>query len=377
MIRRQFIIAFGALLVLVLLLVVAASYLIEPREEAATPDVIETETEEAAAPSQPVVEVVATELDIPWDIAFLPDGTALVTERSGSVVHLESGRTFPISGIAHVGEAGLLGIALHPDFAENTFVYLYETTDRGDALENRVIRYTYTGDELVFDRVIYSGIPGARYHDGGRIAFGPDRMLYITVGDADDAARAQDPDTLHGTILRLNDDGTVPEDNPFGTSVYSYGHRNPQGLAWDAAGRLWSTEHGRSGVRSGLDEINLIVPGGNYGWPQSEGDTVLPGTIAPALHSTADVTWAPASAHYHNGSLFFGGLRGETLYEAVLDGEEVVALREHIVGEFGRIRTVQIGPDGFLYITTSNRDGRGSPAAEDDRIIRIDPASLE
>lgn len=377
MIRRQFIIAFGALLVLVLLLVVTASYLVEPREEAAAPDVIETDTEEAAAPSQPVVEVVAAELDIPWDIAFLPDGTALVTERSGSVVHLESGRAFPISGIAHVGEAGLLGIALHPDFAENTFVYLYETTDRGDALENRVIRYTYTGDELVFDRVIYSGIPGARYHDGGRIAFGPDRMLYITVGDAGDAARAQDPDTLHGTILRLNDDGTVPEDNPFGTSVYSYGHRNPQGLAWDAAGRLWSTEHGRSGVRSGLDEINLIVPGGNYGWPQSEGDTVLPGTIAPALHSTADVTWAPASAHYHNGSLFFGGLRGETLYEAVLDGEEVVALREHIVGEFGRIRTVQIGPDGFLYITTSNRDGRGSPAAEDDRIIRIDPASLE
>lgn len=322
------------------------------------------------------VAVAASGLLIPWDIAFLPDGSLLVTQRGGTVLHSQSGRTFQIDGVEHIGEGGLLGIALHPDFENNHFVYLYQTTRADAGLQNRVVRYAYENDSLTFDRIIIDGIKGAANHDGGRIEFGPDGMLYATVGDAGNEAAAQDRGSLSGSILRIRDDGSIPDDNPFGTAVYSYGHRNPQGLAWDDNGRLWSTEHGRSGSRSGYDEINIITAGANYGWPNSEGDTVQEGTVGPSRHSTAQQTWAPASAAFHEGNLFFGGLRGEALYEAVLDGDEVVEVREHFKGEFGRIRTVRLGPDGFFYLTTSNRDGRGDPVQEDDRIIRIDPRSL-
>lgn len=326
------------------------------------------------------VAVIAENLTIPWDIAFLPDGSMLVTERVGTVRHIESsGETkgvFPVSGVEHIGEGGLLGITLHPNFEENHYVYLFQTTEGSESLENRVVRYTFKDNDLAFDRVILDGLRGARYHDGGRMEFGPDGYLYVTLGDALRENESQNPQSLIGAILRITDEGAVPEDNPFGNEIYSYGHRNPQGLAWDEEGRLWSTEHGRSGLRSGLDEINLIEKGGNYGWPDSEGDTVKVGTIAPKLHSTADVTWAPASAEYHDGSLYFGGLRGQTLYEAVLGGDRVVELREHFVGEYKRIRAVRLGPDGYLYITTSNRDGGATPAATDDRIIRVNPDVL-
>lgn len=326
------------------------------------------------------VSVIAENLEIPWGIAFLPDGSMLVSERPGRVVHIETGQVFEIDGVEHVGEGGLLGIALHPDFAQNRYVYLYQTTETDDGLRNRVVRYTYANnagsDALAFDRVIFSDIPGARFHDGGRIAFGPDGHLYVTVGDAGERDAAQDLDSLAGSILRINPDGSIPDENPFGNAVYSYGHRNPQGLTWDSAGRLWSTEHGRSGLRSGFDELNLIAAGGNYGWPDSEGDTVIADTVAPKQHSTASITWAPASAAYIDGSVFFGGLRGAALYEAVLDGSEVVSLREHFTDDFGRIRTVTVGPDNMLYITTSNRDGRGNPRDGDDKVIRINPASI-
>lgn len=324
----------------------------------------------------PDIEVVVEGLEIPWDIAFLPGGSMLVTERPGHVVHIESGKIFPIEGVAHTGEGGLLGIALHPDFETNSFVYLYQTSESAAGLVNRVTRYTYEEDELALDRVILDNIPGARYHDGGRIEFGPDGMLYIAVGDATSEAAAQNTASIAGAILRVTDMGEVPENNPFGNEVYSYGHRNPQGLAWDSEGRLWSTEHGPSGLTSGDDEINHIIAGGNYGWPESRGDEVRAGTQAPVLHSTKSVTWAPASALYHDGSLYFGGLRGRTLYEAVLDGTEVVELKEHFKNEYGRIRTVRLGPDGYLYITTSNRDGRGDAESTDDRIIRINPDIL-
>ena len=324
--------------------------------------------------------VVATGLSIPWDIGFLPEGGMLVTERTGQVQLLRSDGTrheIPVPDVIRGGESGLLGLVLHPEFSSNRFVYLYMSSpgEEGETV-NRVVRYRYENESLTEDRVIIDGIPGAVYHDGGRMEFGPDSLLYITTGDATRPALAQDRDSLGGKILRLHDDGSIPSGNPFNTAVYSYGHRNPQGIAWDSAGRLWSTEHGRSGITSGLDEINLITPGTNYGWPTIEGDENAEGLTPPVRHSGARDTWAPASAAYLDGSLYFGGLRGEALYEAVLSGEQVTEVREHFKGVYGRIRTVRVGPDGFLYFTTSNRDGRGNPAENDDRIFRVNPDSL-
>jgi glucose/arabinose dehydrogenase len=366
-----------------------------PRAETEPPSADAVE-EEAVAEGVPATAVVAENLAIPWDIAFLPDGEGmLATERAGRVVHIESGQTFEVEGVEHVGEGGLLGMALHPDFVENRYVYLFQTTRTDAGLRNRVVRYTYE-DALTFESTIVEGLPGAAYHDGGRIEFGPpaacasgqaDCHLYITLGDAGTENAAQNTESLAGSILRVEADGGIPPDNPFGNAIYSYGHRNPQGLAWDDDGRLWSTEHGRSGALSGLDEVNLIERGANYGWPDSEGDDVAEGTTGPKAHSGARDTWAPASALYlpapsearqagYAGSIYFGGLRGEALYEAVLSGDEIVEVREHFKGEFGRIRSVRQGPDGFLYLTTSNRDGRGAPVTGDDRIIRVDPGQI-
>lgn len=324
----------------------------------------------------PLTEVIAENLTIPWEILFLPDGELLVTERPGRILLLTQDVEIPISGIKHTGEGGLLGATLHPDFSENNFLYLYQTTESQNGLENQINRYVLKNNALTFDRTIVEGIPGAKYHDGGRIVFGPDGLLYVTVGDALNKRAAQDTSRLEGSILRYTGEGHIPEDNPFQNAVYSYGHRNPQGIAWDANGNLWSTEHGRSGVLSGLDELNLITPAGNYGWPEIQGDEEMPSMQSPIRHSGADTTWAPGSLAYLNGSLYFAGLRGEALHEAVLDGTEVVSFRSHFSGEYGRLRTVTVGPDDLLYVTTSNRDGRGEPEVTDDRIIRINPDLL-
>jgi aldose sugar dehydrogenase len=323
------------------------------------------------------VHVVAEGLNIPWDIAFLPDNEMLVTERPGHLVYFKTDGTkqnIPIINVRQTGESGLLGIVLHPDFAENRLLYLYITQASNGALTNRVERFSFNNGQLSDRKTIISGIPGAIYHDGGRMEFGPDEKLYITTGDATNENIAQNKNSLGGKLLRLNDDGSIPSDNPFGTAIYSYGHRNSQGLAWDDEGRLWSTEHGRSGVRSGYDEINLITMGANYGWPTIEGDATRSGMISPARHSGADDTWAPASALYWDGSLFFGGLRGEALFEAKLDGDKVVSLKKHFFKEYGRIRTVRIGPDGMFYITTSNRDARGDVNDGDDKLLKVNPA---
>jgi glucose/arabinose dehydrogenase len=330
----------------------------------------------SSAPEQaPALEVIAENLAIPWEIAFLPEGALLVTERPGRLLKVDHTRTvIPIEGVRHVGEGGLLGLALHPDFAENHWLYLYLTTVSGSGLSNRVERYRLEGERLTERTIIIENIPGAQFHDGGRIAFGPDGLLYVTTGDAGNGANAQNRESLAGKILRLNDDGTVPPDNPFGTAIYSLGHRNPQGLAWDDAGRLWSTEHGRSGVRSGFDEINLIEAGKNYGWPGQEGDETADGMTAPLRHSGADATWAPAGAAFLDGSVFFTGLRGEALYEARLQSAAIEDITAHFAGEFGRLRAAVLGPDGLLYVTTSNTDGRGRARERDDKIIRIDPA---
>jgi len=331
----------------------------------------------SAEPRVPLAEV-AGDLEIPWDIAFVEEGL-LVTERTGSVelIRNDGSRTeIPVAGVRERGEGGLLGMTLHPDFSRNRYVYLYMSSPEGAGTTNRIVRYRYESESLTEDRVILESIPGAIYHDGGRMEFGPDGFLYVTTGDATNEAIAQDRASLGGKILRMTEDGEPAPGNPFGSLVYSYGHRNPQGLAWDDAGRLWSTEHGRSGVTSGLDEINLIEAGANYGWPTVEGDETGEGLRAPVRHSGSSDTWAPASLVYHNGSLYFGGLKGEALYEAVLEGTRVIEVKEHFKGEYGRIRTVRLSPDGYLYITTSNTDGRGNASDADDRIIRVDPASL-
>ncbi len=281
---------------------------------------------------------------------------------------------YVIDGVEHVGEGGLLGMTLHPRFSENQWVYLYLTTKNGEGLINRVERYRFGRDRLTEKTTIIDNIPVAANHDGGRIAFGSDGYLYITTGDAGKSNLAQDIYSLAGKILRLKDDGSIPPDNPFGNAVYSYGHRNSQGLAWDNKGRLWATEHGRSGVLSGLDELNLIEKGKNYGWPVIQGDEIKTGMESPVVQSGAAETWAPAGATFWDGSVFFGGLRGEALYEAKTTSERKVSLKIHFRKEFGRIRAVVLGPDGYLYITTSNTDGRGEPRASDDKIIRVNPS---
>ncbi len=318
--------------------------------------------------------VIAKDLRIPWDIVFLPEGGMLISERIGDLVLYrgEIIKKIPIESSSHFGEGGLLGMALHPNFAYNRWLYIYNTIIKNTRTFNRVERYRFDNGELTEQTIIIDNIPGAMYHDGGCMAFGPDGYLYITTGDAGDDMLAQDLNSLAGKILRLRDDGSLPPDNPFGNTVYSYGHRNSQGLTWDSSQRLWSTEHGPSGFESGYDELNLIEKGQNYGWPIIRGMETAEGMKIPVLQSGRDQTWAPASALFWDGSIFFGGLRAETLYEAIID-ENPIKLKEHFKGKFGRIRTVVLGPDGYLYLTTSNRDGRGFPKEGDDKIIKIDP----
>jgi len=194
-----------------------------------------------------------------------------------------------VTDVAPRGEGGLLGIAVHPRFAENQLIYLYYTYERSGGLANKVVRFKFEGDSLVSGETVIENIPGATIHDGGRIKFGPDGFLYITTGDASVPESAQDRSSLAGKILRLKDDGSIPPDNPFPDSpVYSYGHRNPQGLAWDADEKLWATEHGSAAT----DELNLIEPGRNYGWPTIRGDETAPGMVSPVIQS-GTTTWAP------------------------------------------------------------------------------------
>ena len=321
-------------------------------------------------------QIIANNLHIPWDFVFLPNGDILITERRGKIIRITGENKQEVPGLDDVyiedrtedlediyngnmvdwqDGRGLFGITLHPNFTENDYLYLYYTyrTLSDSTTRNKVERYTYVGNTLTSPHTIIENIPSFSTRNGGRIAFGPDSHLYITTGDAAAPHLAQDLTSLAGKILRLRDDGGIPDDNPFANSpVYSYGHRNPQGLTWDTDGNLWSTEHGSTG----LDEINLIHPGNNYGWPDSKGDTVQQGTIAPKQHSGPKTTWAPSGIAYHNGNLYFGALRGEALYVAPLNGTTLLPPERRYHSIFKRIRTVKVGPDNALYITTSNAD---------------------
>jgi len=318
------------------------------------------------------IETIQQNLVTPWSISFLPTGDMLVTERSGQMQRFGSnGKTYQVGGVRETSEGGLLGVALHPNFASNNFIYLYLTTENDGKLSNQIERYQLKNDDLTNKKVVLSDIPASQNHNGGDIAFGPDEKVYVTTGDAQQEKLAQDTESLAGKILRLNDDGSVPDNNPFENEVWSYGHRNPQGIAWDDSDQLWSTEHGPSGVQSGRDELNLIKKAGNYGWPNITGDETADGMISPVIQSGDDETWAPAGIAHLNGTLYFTGLRGQTLYEATIsDTGKDVSLKKSLTEEYGRMRAVT-SFENTLYISTSNRDGRGTPSDEDDRIIKL------
>lgn len=318
------------------------------------------------------IAVIARDLDVPWDLAFLPGGDLLVTERPGRLVRLSpSGErrwAVPVEGVRASGEGGQLGLALHPSFEENRWIYVYFTAEA----ENRIERYRLGEDGALLDRaVILDGIPAAPVHDGGRIAFGPDGLLYATTGDAGGGGRAQDPTSLGGKILRMTDEGDPAPGNPLGGYVYTMGHRNVQGIAWADDGTMWATEHGARA----RDELNRIEAGANYGWPEVQGDETAEGFRSPVAHSGSEETWAPAGMAWTDGRIFFVGLRGRSLYEAVPQGGGA-SVTPHLHDRFGRLRDVKVGPDGMLWVLTNNTDGRGDPRAGDDKLVRIDPGSL-
>ena len=328
-----------------------------------------------AGPVEVRTTVVAAGLEAPWDLVFTPDGDALVTERDSSRLlsvdssgNVEELQRLPAGG---TGEGGLLGIALSPDYENDGYIYAYYTTDN----DNRLTRFRLGEDP----EPLLTGIPVQSYHNGGRIAFGPDGYLYLGTGDGGDISTSQDLNSLGGKILRITPEGRVPADNPFpGSPVYSYGHRNVQGLAWDASGRLYATEFGQTSY----DEVNIIEPGQNYGWPEIEGeggeprytDPISTWSTSEASPSGAEILINGAIPQWE-GDFFMAALRGQRLWRLDLDENGAIVNREAFLsGQAGRLRHVAQAPDGSLWILTSNRDGRGNPTADDDRILRLAPA---
>jgi glucose/arabinose dehydrogenase len=312
---------------------------------------------------------VVTGLRSPWSILQLPGGRILVSQRDdGRVVRVDRGEAEPIGtvpGVVHTGEGGLLGLA-----SRDGWLYAYETT----ADDNRVIRMRLGADlSLGSPQVLLDGLRKAGNHNGGRIAFGPDGMLYVTVGDAGRTSDAQDLGSLNGKILRMTPSGGVPADNPFaGSYVYSYGHRNPQGLAWDAGGRLWASEFGQDT----WDELNRIEPGKDYGWPVVEGIAHDPRYVDPVAQWRTDEA-SPSGLAFADGAFWMAALRGERLWRIVVGpGGDAATTTAELAGVYGRLRDVAIAPGGGLLVLTDNTDGRGTPRDGDDRLLHIPaPAS--
>ena len=337
------------------------------------------------------VEKVAGGLEVPWSIVWAPDGRMIFAERPGRVRVVEKGTLNPkplfvVPDVEKSGESGLMSVALHPQFSSNHLLYLsYAYND--DGVRVRVVRFREAPDGLVDRKVIIEDLPAAQFHAGCRIRFGPDGKLYVTTGDATRRELAQKLDSLAGKTLRLNDDGSVPQDNPFvgqqnvRPEIWTLGHRNAQGMDWQPGSNLmFQTEHGPSGFDGpgGGDEVNIVEKGKNYGWPTIHHTQSAAGLESPLLEYTP--ACAPASGVFYRGSVFpqfkgnffFGCLKGERVIRVVLDGRRVVS-QENLLQNYGRIRDVAEGPDGFIYFSTSNRDGRGRPAEDDDRIMRLVP----
>ena len=328
------------------------------------------------------IDIIVDGLNNPWEMVFASNGDIYFSERDGRIWKIEDFgeakviQTFPKSGAI---EGGTLGLALHPNFEQNQKIYIYQTNLELEFFKNKVYSFTVNGDELKDKEIVIDEIPGAPWHDGGRIAFGPDEKLYITTGDAINPGWSQDLSSLAGKILRINPDGTIPDDNPFdSSSIFSYGHRNPQGIAWSNDGLLVSSEHGPSGEMGyGHDEINVIVKGGNYGWPKVVGDSFEGSFVNPIIHS-GQSTWAPSGMVFFDsgmipsldGKFLVGALRGQHLMvlDIAKDGS-LISAEKMFEGDFGRIRTAQISPDGVLYLLTANGDN--------DKIVRISEAPVE
>lgn len=323
-----------------------------------------------------VVRTVAEGLDTPWGLAPLPEGGLLVASRDRGTITLvdtdSGGKTElgEVPGVSAAGEGGLLGIALSPDYASDHMVYAYFTS----ASDNRVVRMLYdagrpAGEQLGAPDTVFRGIPKGMIHNGGRIAFGPDRMLYVGTGESGQEGLSQDKESLGGKILRLTPEGEPATGNPFPDSpVYSYGHRNVQGLAWDAKQRLFAAEFGQNT----WDELNAIVPGGNYGWPEAEGRSGDAKYRDPVAQWSTDEA-SPSGVAYAEGSMWLAGLRGQRLWRVPLKGTAASAdPQAFLEGEYGRLRTVVAAGGDKLWVTTSNTDGRGTPKKGDDRILELE-----
>jgi glucose/arabinose dehydrogenase len=317
-----------------------------------------------------VVRTVASGLRVPWGLAFLPDGTALVSERdTARILALEGPRNDEVREVGRLeaaspqGEAGLLGLAVSPSYDEDRLVYAYVSTSE----DNRVVRMEYDGRRLGTPTPVLTGIPNGFIHDGGRLLFDEDGNLFVSTGEAGEPSLAQDRDSLGGKILHITPSGDPAPGNPVdGSPVFSMGHRNVQGLAFDAQGRLWASEFGQST----WDELNLVEGARNYGWPLVEGRGEQDEYRNPF------VTWrtteaSPSGLAFANGSLWAGALRGERLWEVPVTAEGTGEPTDWFVGDYGRVRTVVTAPNGNLWVTTSNHDGRGGPAPQDDRILEV------
>lgn len=318
--------------------------------------------------------VVAQNMNVPWGIAFLRSGAALVSERnSGRIVRVDPGgkktTLGEIDGVQPprgIGEGGLMGIALAPGDEETLFVY--HSTDSDD----RLVRVSLAGGRVGRSRGLLTGIRSRTNHHGGRLLFAPDKTLFLATGDANDPDSAQDRDALTGKILRLTTDGKAAPGNPFGNRTWTYGHRNIEGLAFDARGRLWATEFGAQDY----DELNLIRRGGNYGWPDVEGPSEGDGSkgggyVQPSYTwSPTDIS-SPAGLAITRSTAFVAALRGQCLFSLTLDGTKVSEGETHFAEEYGRIRNVVVAPDDSLWVSTSNTDGRDEPGADDDQILRV------